>query len=300
MKALPFFALFCLMAATACKRDKDPLITATQPKLVFRFQFDSTQVRLNNLGEPATLPAGHEAQSPVFNGMSAHYVEMAPGDLTPLGAGSVLYRAPETTAGGSTAIDFSKAEIAGNGETFFSIPLKDVAPGSYKWLRVSLAYQNYNIRFKSGAYSGTGTLASFIGFNTYLQSYAIRHASVNVNGNRPQGYWGFEATIPGAGTYTVTGQAPAGSTTVVNPLFATSPIPAGSCLVTGQFVNASGAATNLVITGNETQDVVITVSLSTNKSFEWKEHSGDNLYEPAAGDTVVDMGVRGMIPFIQP
>jgi hypothetical protein len=80
---------------------------------------------------------------------------------------------------------------------------------------------------------------------------------------------------------------------VVNPLFATSPIPDGSCVVTGQFASA------LQITGNETEDVVITVSVSTNKSFEWVEHGANSYYEPLQGDTVVDMGIRGMIPLVQ-
>jgi hypothetical protein len=71
-------------------------------------------------------------------------------------------------------------------------------------------------------------------------------------------------------------------------LFNSSPIPQGSCVVTGQFLNP------LVITGNETQDIVVTVSLSTNKSFEWLENSTPGYYEPALGDVVVDMGVRGM------
>jgi hypothetical protein len=87
---------------------------------------------------------------------------------------------------------------------------------------------------------------------------------------------------------------------VVNPLFASSPIPAGSCLVTGQFVNANGGNQLLTITGNETSDITVYVSLSTNKSFEWVEHGNDTWYEPLGGDTVVDMGIRGMIPKIQP
>ena len=43
-------------------------------------------------------------------------------------------------------------------------------------------------------------------------------------------------------------------------------------------------------------------SLSTNNSFEWVEHGGDNYYEPTNNidpltkDTVVDMGIRGMVP----
>ncbi|MBL7884944.1 MAG: hypothetical protein JNL69_12805, partial [Bacteroidia bacterium] len=110
-----------------------------------------------------------------------------------------------------------------------------------------------------------------------------------------QGYWAFLTNVLGQ-NYFADGQAPAGATTVPNPLFASSPIPAGSCVVTGQFVNNSMTNDPLVITGSETQDIVITVSLSTNKSFEWHEVVADGYYQPEVGEYVVDMGIRGLIP----
>jgi hypothetical protein len=268
----------------SCKKEKQ---TTELPKLIFKFRFDSTQQRLNNIGQPSVIPAGHGAQSPVFNCMSAHYIELAPTMFTALGAGKVLYKAPETTAGGDNAIDFSKSVVAKNGEIFYSMPLKDVTTGSYEWLRVSLAYQNYDVKVRYNSLDFTGTISSFIGFNTYIKSYKPKTVTVDVNANKLQGYWAFEAF----GLVTQ-GQAPPGATTVVNPIFSTSPIPAGSCVVTAAF------DTPLVITGNETKDIIITVSLSTNKSFEWSDVAGDNIYEPGAGDVVVDMGVRGMKPIV--
>ena len=297
-------AASALLLASSCKKDNDESSAPSQPapagpRLVMKFRFDSTQVRLNNLGQPATLPPDHAAQSPRFNRMSAHYIEFAPSMLTALGTGTVVYHAPETSIGGSTAIDFAQGVQVGDGETFFSMPLAQMTPGTYEWLRVSLAYQNYDIRFRYtdavlGTFNLWGTVASFIGYNTYITSFPVRNQSVTVNGNRLQGFWAFEvinAPIPLA---PVTGQAPPGATTVPNPLFATSEIPPGSCVVTGQF------AAPLIITGNETSDVVITVSLSTNNSFEWLDN-GDGIYEPGppANDVVVDMGVRGLVPTVE-
>lgn len=281
---LLFFAILIVLFSISCKKEKPVIV---DPQLIFKFRFDCTQERLNNIGQPSTIPAGHAAQSPKFNGMSAHYIELAPNMFTALGAGRVLYKAPETTAGGDNAIDFSKSVVAKDGETFFSIPLKDVSAGTYEWLRVSLAYQNYDVKVRYNNIDFTGTIASFIGFNTYITSFKPKSVNVTVNSNKLQGYWAFEAF----GLVTE-GQAPAGATTVVNPLFNSSPIPAGSCVVTGAF------NTPLVITGNETKDIVITVSLSTNKSFEWIETGGDTIYEPAAGDAVIDMGIRGMKPIV--
>jgi hypothetical protein len=274
----------------SCKKKDNK--TPDGPNIIFKFQFDSTRARLDNFGQPSSIPSNHSAQSPIFNKLSAHYVELAADDYVPLGSGPVLYRAKETSVGGATAIDFQYSTVVGNGEEFLRVPIKDVSPGSYKWLRVSLAYQNYQIKYKatvSGVdYYLNGTLASFVGFNTYIKSYQIDKLSQTENANKLQGYWGFES----AGTVTV-GQAPPGATTVPNPLASTSPIPAGSCVVTGSFPS------NLVVTGNETSDIIVTVTLSTNKSFEWKDQNQNGWYEPLANDTVVDMGLRGLYPSVQ-
>ena len=295
-------ALLSVFFIFSCKKEQN---NTSGPNLVFKFKFDPAQPRLNNIGEPQAMPAGHAGQSPAFNKMSAHYVELTPTAFTALGGGAVLYKAPETNAGGSNAIDFDKSKFAGNNETFFSIPLKSIAAGEYEWLRISLAYQNYDIKYYiDTVISGIpirqefpATVASFIGFNTYIKSYTIKNQPVTVNANKKQGYWGFETVVNFGGVnypYSATGQAPEGATTVVNPLFATSPIPAGSCLVTAAF-----APGKLKITGNETHDIVIEVSLSVNNSFEWIDVVSDGKWEPAKGESVVDMGIRGMIPRIQ-
>jgi len=293
--AVTFFA--------SCKKktaEEENQTTIAEPRLIFKFKFDPTQVRLNNGGGVSSLPSNHRAQSPRMNKMNAHYIELAQNDLTALGAGKILFHAPETTLGGSTAIDFNQSVRVGDGQEFFSIPLKNIGAGVYKWLRVSLAYQNYDIVFKDanipGNHLATGTIASFVGYNTYITNYTIKNQSQTVNSNKLQGYWGFENQVLGQ-NFVQTGQS--ASTTVVNPNFQNSPIPAGSCVVTAQFVKPGGLPSQLVIVGNETQDIVVIVSLSINNSFEWLETNNDNYFEPSAGDQVVDMGIRGMIPYWQ-
>lgn len=297
--------LIAVLLFNGCKKDDN-----TGPKLIFKFKFDPTQERLGNTGNPTPLPAGHGGQSPSFNAMSAHYIELAPGALTPLGQGDVLYRAAETTVGGSNAIDFEKSTFAKDGEVFFSVPIKDVLAGDYEYLRVSLAYQNYDVNLLVDTTVNVGgtnypiynespcTVASFIGFNTYVKNYKVKNQTISVNGNKAQGYWGFEYSANFSGypyNQLSSGQAPPGATTVVNPFATTLDVPAGSCLVIGKF-----DAAKLHLTGNETRDVVVTVSLSTNKSFEWIEAgTPDGKWEPGKGETIVDMGVRGMIPSAQ-
>lgn len=284
--------LFTLFFSAGCKKDESPEEPPpTGPRLIFRFAFNPDQERLNNIGQPTGVPAGHAAQSPDFRGISAHYFELAPTALTPLGAGEVLYHAPETDAGGNMAIDFSKAIIKDEGENYIAVPLSSIAPGSYEYMRVSLAYQNYDIQVRQTGIDFSGTIASFVGFNTYIGTYTINQEQVVVNDDRLQGYWGFEANVFGT-PYVLSGQAPPGATTVPNPIWNSSPIPAGSCVVTGPF------AAPLTITGTETEDIIVTLSLSTNNSFEWVEVTEDGIYEPGIGEQVVDMGLRGLIPFV--
>lgn len=276
---------------SSCKKDEDPIETPVIPtkRLIFSFAFDPTQQRLDSFGNPSTVPPGRAAQSPDFNSISAHYIELTPSATTLLGNGEVLYNGVQTTTGGETAIDFAQSTIVGENEIFKSFDLSGVAPGTYNYVRVSLAFQNYDVNVRYSGMDLVGTIASFIGFNTYITNYNINNQNIVVNGNKLQGYWGFETN-----GFSTTGQAPPGATTVPNPIFSTSAVPAGSCVVTGRFDPP------LVITGNETEDINVLLSLSTNQSFEWVEVNEDGLYEPGAGENVVDMGIRGLLPVINP
>lgn len=284
-----FFAVMMMLVLVSCDRCKDDPNSVGGPTVYIKIVTDSTQERLNNLGVPSAVPAGHAALSPLFHKISAHYIEFTPNMYTALGAGEVVYHAAETTAGGANAIDFSLARITAPGEIFLAVPISSFTPGTYEYVRASLLYQNYDVSLLANGFDLTGRVASFVGFNTYISNYLINTQSVTVNDDVLQGYWGFETNVLGT-PYVTSGQAPAGATTVPNPLFATSPIPQGSCVVTGGF------ATPLVITGNETEDIYVTLSLSTNKSFEWVDSNADGKWEPTAGEQVVDMGLRGMIP----
>ena len=66
-------------------------------------------------------------------------------------------------------------------------------------------------------------------------------------------------------------------------------------MVTGQFANPFS------ITGNEKNNITVIMSLSINKSFEWKDLNGNGKWDvdPGSGEDVVDMGLRGLIPIIQ-
>lgn len=279
--------LICGLIMSCSEDNDDNTQLPSEPNLIIKLKFDPNQERLGNLGQPVTIPSGNAAQSPSINRMSANYIELAPTAITPLETGEIIFVGDETTAGGAQAINFQNAVFAGNNETFITIPLSDITTGTYEWVRVSLAYQEGNIDVLVNGQDISGTLGSFVGYNSYITSFDLNGNDFDINGNRPQGFWAFEAL-----GFSTQGQAPEGSTTVPNPLFDSSPIPPGSCVVTGEFENG------LNISGTETQDITVTLSFSINNSFEWTEVNSDGKYEPAAGEQVVDMGLRGLIPII--
>jgi len=299
MHKLLIFPVFLLLLFS-CKKEN-----TSDTEMQFQFRFDATQARLNNIGQTAPIPAGNAAQTPEFREMSVHYIELAPNAFTALGGGAIVYHAEETTQGGETAVNFDKAAKAGENQVFTKISLKNVPPGTYEWVRASVTYQNYDVTFNinnlpiiGNLPNQKGTVASFVGFNTYLTTVKPREKTLTVNDDKKQGFWAFETQLSAPyETYNQVylGEAPAGATTVVNPLFASSPVPAGSCVVTGRF------AQPLVVTGNETEDILVTLSFSVNNSFEWQDTNGNgqlDFYGDGAtpAEKIVDMGLRGLIP----
>jgi hypothetical protein len=293
-----------VLALFSCK--KDNTTTTSTSKMAFQFQFDATQTRLNNLGNPATLPSGNAAQTPDFKQLSVHYIELAQDKYTLLGKGAIVYKGAEITKNGESAVDFDKAAVSGQNQVFASINLKDLAPGTYEWVRASVTYQNFDIKFNANGLpvvgdlkNQSGTVASFVGFNTFLTKIKPKTKELSVNLAKKQGFWAFETNLTSpydSYNQIYSGDAPSGATTVVNPLAATSPIPAGSCVVTGKFL------TPLVVTGKETKDITVTLSFSVNKSLEWKDSNANGQLDWYAdqtknkNETIVDMGLRGLIP----
>lgn len=278
-KTLIVLSLITLLLAS-CSNSRNP-------KLIVKLVVDETQDRLGNNGMPVSMPLGNAGQSPSFNSISAHYLELSQSATKQLGEGSILYHAPETNKGGENAIDFRRAEIVAPGETWLEIPLSSLDAGTYNWVRLSLSYQNYDIVFHYNDQPYSATFASFVGFKQYIKDFEINGALIEVNENKKQGFWAFNS-IGGLRT----GQTPEGGTTVPNPLSTTSPIPAGSCVVTGNFNSP------LVIHGDESEDLTITLSLSTNNSFEWLDQNNNGKWDVGQGqeENVVDMGLRGLRP----
>ncbi|MCB0706080.1 MAG: hypothetical protein KDC34_12245 [Saprospiraceae bacterium] len=305
MNRILFLSFVLLFALSACQRVDDDDIPTGTPELHFRFQFDAQQERLNNLGQVATLPSGHAAQTPIFQKLSVHVLDLTPNQFTPYGEGFLVFKGPETNAGGAQAINFDEALVGAENEVFYSTELANIPPGTYEYARVSVSYQLYDIKFNlreipivGELLQQSGRVASFVGYNTYLTEIQPKDKTLTVMDDKLQGFWALELDLdPPYQPYNqlFSGEAPAGATTVVNPLASTSGIPAGSCVVTGKFSEP------LVITGDETKDLFIDLSFSINQSFEWIDMDSNGqldfyLENTAQSDQIVDMGLRGLIP----
>ena len=295
----------CLTALLFCSIScKEKTKTAT---IHFRVKFDGLQERLDSKGFPAAIGSGKAAQTPLMNFIGIQQLELTTNSTMAWGKGSVLLNTPSTTAGGDEAIDFSQIRTAKEGEEFLTVSSKDLPIGRYEWLRVSVAYQNfdilfnmYNVPFAGSFLDQRGTLASFLGQNTYITPYKVWNKLDNTKGNVKQGYWCFESKLASAyasNDKMFNGNSPEGMTTAVNMLSATVPNPLGSGVITGHF------ETPLSITGNETEDIYITLSFSVNRSFEWEEsleRNGKWDYNAQANtgqtavERILDAGLRGV------
>ncbi len=303
--------LFLACLFMACNKEDLPSQYTTDKMLKIRVRFDANQARLDSFGDPAVVPADHATQTPRFNTMSAHFIELVADEFTPYRQGAFLYQGEEVPAsnpntyGFTTAIDFDKALLTTEGEVFLEIPLTAINKGTYKHVRVSVAYQNYevlynlnNIPIINSLPQQSGTIASFVGYNSYIKNLRIDELEVAINAPKLQGFWGFETKLSepySSYNQIFTGQAPADATTVVNP-FANAPIPRGSCVVSGSF------DVPLEVSWNETADVYMTLSFSANGSFEWIDTNGNDQWDIDASNAsqsemVVDMGLRGLRAF---
>lgn len=292
--------MVCALTLLSCGPEEDHTgLNDGEAGLTFEFDFNESLPRLDNLGNPVDVGVGNAAQHPKMKEVSCHYIELAQDSLTVLGDGEIVYHAAETNAGGSTAVDFDQAIKSGEREPFLRVKLSNVAPGTYEWLRVSLTYQKYDIDyhleqppFINGDFQGT--LSSFVGFNTFITEHTIDDSTIAVNENKLQGFWMFETSVDVAGNqYGAVSFGQSSGTTVVNPIALTSPVPEGSCVVTGKL------SYPLTITGNETEDIEVVLGFSINNSFEWKDDNGNGKFDIVLGEQVVDMGLRGLYPFVK-
>lgn len=281
----------------SCSDNESSEPNVTNSNLIFKIKFNSSQERLDSFGQIADIPNGNAAQSPNISLTSIHYIELVPNENTQFGEGEIVYRGAETDAAGETAIDFDNAIIVGNNEIFKTIPIETINTNNYSYIRIMATYQKGTFDFLHP--DGTiveGEYNLFLGNKTFFSELQADGCGVinNFNTNSDYGYCHFgvpeSPSDPGICGITII----QGDITEVNPINASSSVPENHGVITGVFENG------LNISGNEPDDIVITLSLSTNNSMEWSETIDNGFYESYHQDeNFVDCGFRGLIPFVE-
>jgi hypothetical protein len=196
LKMIP--VAFVLVGLFGCKKEPERM-------LHFIIKIDPLQEKLGNNGLPASLRTDLAAQTPVINSIGFDGIELVQNDFTKFGQGVSVFSTLETTAGGEKAIDYQQVKLGKAGETLFSIPLKNISPGTYNWIRTSVTNQNFdvvfnmlNVPFAGNFLEERGTLASFTAPNNYISSYKVWDKTDSVKANKKQGYWCFETKLSSA------------------------------------------------------------------------------------------------------
>ena len=93
-------------------------------RVLFKLQFDPDQARLDNFGQLESVPEGNAAQTPRFNEMGVHYIELSEGINILAYEGTEIFNSPTTIEGGKEAIDFEQALYGADQQILHSVELK--------------------------------------------------------------------------------------------------------------------------------------------------------------------------------
>jgi len=280
-----FFCLFIAFNSCTPDDDVEDVNNSGHPPpqlsyLNITIKFDSTQDRLDNQGNIAMVLPGHGAQSPTFNAINIGFIELLTDSNIPFGAGVRILEVAQGINGNDTGYFCCNSSIGENYTFNVEVPGNNL-PKLFKFVRVYFVYENYTIKFFMNGSEYYGTVAGFLASKSLTYNYQIQDSIFNTYVLKYNGDWAMEVDTPGFGSILQ------GSAFVVAPnvLYQSSPVPAG-CIVT------------CAIDQGLYQDIVdsnsITLSISSNKCFEWVEHSNPNYFEPFNGDSIYDIGIRGI------
>lgn len=290
-----FAVPLCFTLCSSCHKDVKDFTY-----LNFSIAFDPMQDRLDNQGNPAPLAAGHGAQSPDMENVRIQYIEFVPDANTAYKDGEQLFKANQYNFGGTYAIYFDSTLDAVPGGRFYSLNLKRLPAGTYRYVRVHVSWQHCMVQYDLNNVPGTGTLSDLsgdlactLGDASYYGMFAVGDSSLPVNAVLYPGVWKLSAVLPDPSmSRIIGGQCPPGNITEVNPLYASSPVPPQTNIVTAAFDDP------LVLADDETRNLNVTLTLSVNQSIEWDDSNGNGAwdvdYTGSSTEPLVDVGIRGM------
>ena len=127
MKFRHLILMALIVSVSACKKDKGE----AEPQLIFKVKLDPQQPRLDVMGNPSVMPAGHAAQNPEFNFVALHSIELVPNKFTQFEQGICLlcqkyhakwscqFRRTQQIENGDVVSQFSQQGYSGSYEYLF-------------------------------------------------------------------------------------------------------------------------------------------------------------------------------------
>ena len=103
---LLFSALMGISILSCSVDESTGIPTEEVPRLNITFIMDNEAERLDNLGNPVSVPEGNAAQDPDFEVLGLHFMGLYPDKFTPYDEGVTITSTATTGSGGATAIDF--------------------------------------------------------------------------------------------------------------------------------------------------------------------------------------------------
>ncbi|MEO8087058.1 MAG: hypothetical protein ABI763_09575 [Bacteroidota bacterium] len=263
-----------ILVISSCK-DKEilPDKTVNPPASIEIFiHIDSLQDRLDNFGNPANIPTNHGTLSPKFNSVSIFKIELLDDSTENFNSGLIIYQSSD------------RVELH-DGDSQLEYFYGNQLPRQFKFIRVYFNDQNYHFDLKYNGNIIDGTLLSFLWPNNYSSSFHIKDSIVNNDSIVHEGKWFLE--LGSTNNPVLNGEVvPLSNITQPNVLYQEWPVPSSMYVVT--------CPINPIFSIDKFEHKSFVLSISSNKCFEWVEHSDPAFFEPFDGDTIVDVGIRGL------
>ena len=266
--SLIFLACIILLVVQSCDRNDDEMPDHRYGYgggITYNILIDSTQVRLDSNANPSIIPPGHGSLSPSFNFLQVN--------------GLSLLNASDSS---DVSTVYPSKEIHGSSGTFEGSFHYNGGPMTFNFLRIYFSFQNFEVQCLTGGNLMNVNVLSFMSLGYYPYTSFVIHDSIVPHPIQNRGEWFMEIDSTGFGVV-LHGQ----TSMITEPDFLNENY-------YGQVQDyALTCPINPPITFTGDQHHTLSISISSNKCFEWIEHSTPGIFEPLDGDTIYDFGLRG-------
>jgi hypothetical protein len=307
--------LICLASFTPWSCNDDGGGSLFDPFLRLRVNFDTQGERFDANGELAEVPEGRAAYTPEMRELRISSIELVPDENTPVGQGVMLYEAATRVVFGEEITELDQTISTAGGIVANRFNFQDIPAGTYPYVRVGLAsakYQlNYDLHYHVKDSTDTDSIPpdftvpveltqlsggmAVLYSDAWVNTLTPFNITLDINQQKRQGYYAFETSFTSSfelGNNVYVDSLFNTIPTLPNPISATAPTPESSGIITGVF------DTPLEVTGQESEDVLVDLTFSTNQAFEWVDPNNDGRWDvwilAETWERISDFGLRSL------